>query len=178
MPRLIVDKILSLLSDSNQRPRDYKSRALANWAKEAGWVSSLHRAATTFYLCCGQALEDLKGAGRAAPTRLFSAANLRLSFLSPNISAHFLFAIVWIGPQPRKRGCLAALSLLSLSSLSHFGYWGSDDFIVKIPNRNATNWPLSLWCPFIKNSSVGERRAARGGTTRPDERNAIYSFFK
>ena len=27
---------LSLLSDSNQRPRDYKSRALANWAKEAG----------------------------------------------------------------------------------------------------------------------------------------------
>ena len=27
--------ILSLLSDSNQRPRDYKSRALANWAKEA-----------------------------------------------------------------------------------------------------------------------------------------------
>ena len=26
----------SLLSDSNQRPRDYKSRALANWAKEAG----------------------------------------------------------------------------------------------------------------------------------------------
>ena len=28
--------LLSLLSDSNQRPRDYKSRALANWAKEAG----------------------------------------------------------------------------------------------------------------------------------------------
>ena len=28
--------MLSLLSDSNQRPRDYKSRALANWAKEAG----------------------------------------------------------------------------------------------------------------------------------------------
>ena len=27
--------LLSLLSDSNQRPRDYKSRALANWAKEA-----------------------------------------------------------------------------------------------------------------------------------------------
>ena len=26
----------SLLSDSNQRPRDYKSRALASWAKEAG----------------------------------------------------------------------------------------------------------------------------------------------
>ena len=28
-------ELLSLLSDSNQRPRDYKSRALANWAKEA-----------------------------------------------------------------------------------------------------------------------------------------------
>ena len=38
---------LSLLSDSNQRPRDYKSRALANWAKEARWESNLHRAATT-----------------------------------------------------------------------------------------------------------------------------------
>ena len=34
----------SLLSDSNQRPRDYKSRALANWAKEAG----LKNATVTF----------------------------------------------------------------------------------------------------------------------------------
>gem|GEM_PF-3575997 len=39
---------LSLLSDSNQRPRDYKSRALAN---------------------CDQALEDSKGAGRIGLTR-------------------------------------------------------------------------------------------------------------
>ena len=31
----LVTALLSLLSDSNQRPRDYKSRALANWAKEA-----------------------------------------------------------------------------------------------------------------------------------------------
>ena len=31
----------SLLSDSNQRPRDYKSRALANWAKEAGHFSAI-----------------------------------------------------------------------------------------------------------------------------------------
>ena len=31
----LVFALLSLLSDSNQRPRDYKSRALANWAKEA-----------------------------------------------------------------------------------------------------------------------------------------------
>ena len=61
--------LVSLLSDSNQRPRDYKSRALA-------WVSSLHRAATTNYLCCGQALEDSKGAGRAALTRLFLGAKI------------------------------------------------------------------------------------------------------
>ena len=32
----MLDVLGSLLSDSNQRPRDYKSRALANWAKEAG----------------------------------------------------------------------------------------------------------------------------------------------
>ena len=31
----LVTALLSLLSDSNQRPLDYKSRALANWAKEA-----------------------------------------------------------------------------------------------------------------------------------------------
>ena len=30
-----IFKPMSLLSDSNQRPRDYKSRALASWAKEA-----------------------------------------------------------------------------------------------------------------------------------------------
>ena len=33
--RLLPSVSSSLLSDSNQRPRDYKSRALANWAKEA-----------------------------------------------------------------------------------------------------------------------------------------------
>ena len=33
--RVFFNFPLSLLSDSNQRPRDYKSRALANWAKEA-----------------------------------------------------------------------------------------------------------------------------------------------
>ena len=35
-----VHSFLSLLSDSNQRPRDYKSRALANWAKEAVIICS------------------------------------------------------------------------------------------------------------------------------------------
>ena len=49
----------SLLSDSNQRPRDYKSRA-----------SLPYRAATTNYLCCDQALEDSKGAGRMGLTRI------------------------------------------------------------------------------------------------------------
>ena len=34
--RKLPSSLSSLLSDSNQRPRDYKSRALANWAKEAG----------------------------------------------------------------------------------------------------------------------------------------------
>ena len=37
-----------------------------------GWVSYLHRAATTNYLCCGQALEDSLGAGRIGLTHTFS----------------------------------------------------------------------------------------------------------
>ena len=44
-PNSIISKFnffLSLLSDSNQRPRDYKSRALANWAKEAGLCTFCH----------------------------------------------------------------------------------------------------------------------------------------
>ena len=35
-----------------------------------GWVSYLHRAATTYYLCCGQALEDSQGAGRIGLTHI------------------------------------------------------------------------------------------------------------
>ena len=35
-----------------------------------GWVSYLHRAATTNYLCCGQALEDSLGAGRIGLTHI------------------------------------------------------------------------------------------------------------
>ena len=35
-----------------------------------GWVSYLHRAATTNYLCCGQALEDSPGAGRIGLTHI------------------------------------------------------------------------------------------------------------
>ena len=37
-----------------------------------GWVSYPYRAATTDYLCCGQALEDSSGAGRIGLTRTFS----------------------------------------------------------------------------------------------------------
>ena len=44
---------MSLLSDSNQRPRGLP-----------------YRAATTNYLCCDQALEDSKGAGRMGLTRI------------------------------------------------------------------------------------------------------------
>ena len=47
-PNVIISKFVfwSLLSDSNQRPRDYKSRALANWAKEAGLTYFLPRPLT------------------------------------------------------------------------------------------------------------------------------------
>ena len=43
--------------------------------------------------------------------------------------------------------------------------WQRYDIFLKNPNRNAT---FSFGC---KDSSLGERRAARGGSTRPDERN-------
>ena len=42
-------------------------------SSRGGWVSYLHRAATTNYLCCDQALEDSKGAGRIGLTRFASA---------------------------------------------------------------------------------------------------------
>ena len=44
--------LLSLLSDSNQRPRDYKSRALANWAKEAGGQLAVSRRYNQVPLLC------------------------------------------------------------------------------------------------------------------------------
>ncbi len=50
-----------------------------------GWVSYLHRAATTYYLCCGQALEDLQGAGRIGLTHipvLFQYQNQKHSLVS------------------------------------------------------------------------------------------------
>ena len=41
-----------------------------------GWVSYLHRAATTYYLCCGQALEDSQGAGRIGLTHILVFSNV------------------------------------------------------------------------------------------------------
>ena len=46
----------------------YKKRRAPKHSS-VGWASLLHRAATTFCLCCGQALEDSKGAGRTGLTR-------------------------------------------------------------------------------------------------------------
>ena len=44
----------------------------ANRSSPCGWVSYLHRAATTNYLCCGQALEDSLGAGRTGLTHILA----------------------------------------------------------------------------------------------------------
>ena len=42
-----------------------------------GWVSYLNRAATTNYLCCGQALEGSPGAGRIGLTRILCKDTLK-----------------------------------------------------------------------------------------------------
>ena len=49
-----------------------------------GWVSYLNRAATTNYLCCGQALEDSPGAGRIGLTHIFckDTTNFRICKIS------------------------------------------------------------------------------------------------
>ena len=52
-----------------------------------GWVSYLHRAATTYYLCCGQALEDSQGAGRIGLTRTVCKGTT--FFLSHKICTRF-----------------------------------------------------------------------------------------
>ena len=57
-----------------------------------GWVSYLHRAATTNYLCCGQALEDSLGAGRIGLTHTFSKsfAKVRKKCDETNNTIYFL----------------------------------------------------------------------------------------
>ena len=59
-----------------------KKEMLAKPTSLMGWVSYLNRAATTNYLCCGQALEDSKGAGRIGLTRisLFAGAKVAIIF--------------------------------------------------------------------------------------------------
>ncbi len=47
-----------------------KQKIRALFCSDYGWVSYLHRAATTDYLCCGQALEDSSGAGRIGLTHI------------------------------------------------------------------------------------------------------------
>ena len=42
-----------------------------------GWVSYLNRAATTNYLCCGQALEGSPGAGRIGLTHILCKDTLK-----------------------------------------------------------------------------------------------------
>ena len=48
--------------------------------KTKKWVSLPYRAATTNYLCCDQALEDSKGAGRMGLTRI--SKNVQLMTVS------------------------------------------------------------------------------------------------
>ena len=57
-----------------------------------GWVSYPYRAATTDYLCCGQALEDSSGAGRIGLTHTFSKspAKVRKKNNSTNNISYFL----------------------------------------------------------------------------------------
>ena len=57
--------------------------------KRRGWVSLLYRAATTNYLCCDQALEDSKGAGRIGLTR-FAVAKVDI-FIDSAIGARNFF---------------------------------------------------------------------------------------
>ena len=80
--------LLSLLSDSNQRPRDYKSRALASWAKEAfpKRVSWLCRTATTTYPCC---LPTLGGFCRSWSHRTYPGTKVQKSSQLPNVFVDF-----------------------------------------------------------------------------------------
>ena len=55
-----------------------------------GWVSYLHRAATTNYLCCGQALEGSLGAGRIGLTH--TACKGSTNFLTHKICITIFFA--------------------------------------------------------------------------------------
>ena len=57
-------------------------------SERGGWVSYLYRAATTNYLCCDQALEDSKGAGRIGLTR-FAVAKVDIFMYSAIAADNF-----------------------------------------------------------------------------------------
>ena len=57
---------------------EFKQQKKASQSSPCGWVSYLHRAATTDYLCCGQALEDLSGAGRTGLTHILAIYQYQL----------------------------------------------------------------------------------------------------
>ena len=57
-----------------------------------GWVSYLNRAATTNYLCCGQALEDSLGAGRIGLTHNFG--KVTMFFFNLQIKPGFYLQII------------------------------------------------------------------------------------
>ncbi len=64
------NEIPQLFTLSQEKPACNKTKKAGIFARcpPMGWVSYLHRAATTNYLCCGQALEDSLGAGRIGLT--------------------------------------------------------------------------------------------------------------
>ena len=66
--------------------------------KRRGWVSLLYRAATTNYLCCDQALEDSKGAGRIGLTRFcFAVAKVDIIFKPPKLLGFFFnFPLIFL----------------------------------------------------------------------------------
>ena len=90
--RLFLGVPLSLLSDSNQRPRDYKSRALANWAKEAGGKTFYITPLRPTYPCCVQTLGDSKGAGCVALSRV---QKYKLFITQQVFSAFFLLKVAY-----------------------------------------------------------------------------------
>ena len=65
-------------------------------SQRGGWGSLPYRAATTNYLCCDQALEDSKGAGRMGLTHVMSASEIHhrcFSIAGAKVGIFFEYAI-------------------------------------------------------------------------------------
>ena len=71
---------------------DMQTKKRVHMHSPMGWVSYPYRAATTDYLCCGQALEDSSGAGRIGLTHTLSKslAKVRKKNNSTNNISYFL----------------------------------------------------------------------------------------